>query len=441
MGSKPISFFSPGTFLLTAISGVITTGAILLALPISRTTSVAAIDLLFTAASATCGCGLMTIPAASFTRIGQVVILLLIQTGGIMVVGVSLMLLSFFLKPGFASHLMASQLMEFESWGNLRRLLIQLCAAVFAIELIGALAIMRFLPEGATFFDAIFQSISTFCSAGISTFDDTVTLLQNNPILLMINSLLMLIACIGFIPWVEIIEWIIARVHGLRYQFSLHSRIVLYGTATLLIATSITFWVLEREHVLADLHGSTVGLVCFFQALTTKSNGFSAVPAGILQLPTLFMMMLITFIGSAPGSTGTGVKITTFVLFIAAVKASLLGKTTVDIRERQIPLDQIFRAIGIIAISISWIMLTAFCLLILEPAVRFLPVLFETVSAMCNLGITTGITPHISSTSKLLLVSNMLIGKIGSLTLILAMRKREKKKAKFSYPEERVMLG
>jgi len=441
MGSKPISFFSPGTFLLAAISGIIATGTALLALPIARTTSIAPIDLLFTAASATCGCGLLSAPLDYFTTFGHVVILLLIQVGGIAVVSISLILISFLLKPGFSSHLMAGQLMEIDSWGNLRHTLLTLCIAVFTIELVGALCIMFLLPEDATFFDALFQSVSTFCSTGISTFKDTATLLQNNPLLMLINGILMLTASIGFIPWAEITKSTTAYIRGLRYQFSLHTRIVLHGTFTLLIGSAIAFWILEHEHALAELHGGTLGIVCLFQAITFKSTGFFAVAINSLQVPTLFMIMLITFIGSAPGSTGTGVKITTFVIFVAAIKAALQGKTTVDIRERQIPLEQVFRAIGIVVCSFGWALLVTFCLLIIEPSIHFGTLLLESLSALCNLGISTGITPHLGSISKTLLIISMLGGKIGSLTLILAMRKREKKKAKFSYPEERVMLG
>jgi len=441
MGGKPISLFSPGTFLLASISGVIAVGALLLSMPITHTVSISAIDLLFTSATAVCGCGLLTTPLDIFTPTGQAIILLLIQIGGIIVVSVSLILLSLFLKPGFSSHLMAGQLMELESWGNLHRMLIRLCAAVFIIELVGALLIFHALPEGSTFFEALFQSISTFCSAGISTFKDTATLLQNSPFLMLINGLLMLTAALGFIPWVEIAESVVARIRGLRYQFSLHSRIVLYGTFTLLIASTILFWVLEHEHALANLYGIRLSMVCLFQAITFKSTGFFAVPTEALQVPTLFIIMLITFIGSAPGSTGTGVKITTFVIFLAAIKAALQGKTSVNIRERQIPLDQVFRAIGIVTLSFGWALLVTFCLLIIEPTMHFGPLLLEALSALCNLGINTGITPYLCPAGKLLLITSMLIGKIGSLTLILALMKRAKKKAKFSYPEERIMLG
>jgi len=441
MGSKPISLFSPGTFLLGSISVVIAVGAALLALPVARVAHVPIIDLLFTAASSVCGCGLITVPLHLLSPTGQAIILLLIQIGGIIVVSVSLILLSLFLKPGFSSHLMAGQLMETESWGNLRRVLVGLCVGVFSLELIGALLISWALPEGTSFFEALFQSISTFCSAGISTFKDTATLLQNNPLLMIINGALMLTANLGFIPWVEIAESIAARIRDVRYQFSLHSRIVLYGTFTLLIASAIVFWILEHEHALANMHGAKLGLVCLFQAITFKSTGFFVIAPSILQVPTLFLILFITFIGSAPGSTGTGVKITTFVVFLAAIKAALQGKTTVDIRERQIPLDQVFRAIGIVVLSFGWALLVTFCLLIIEPTIHLGPLLLEALSAICNLGISTGITPYLSSTGKLLLVISMLVGKIGSLTLILAMRKREKKKVKFSYPEERVMLG
>ena len=150
--------------------------------------------------------------------------------------------------------------------------------------------------------------------------------------------------------------------------------------------------------------------------------------------------MINSFIGSAPGSTGSGIKITTAAIFIATINASIQGRTAVTIRGRSIMKDQIYKALAIVSLSILWITLVTFCLLITERSWHFLDILLETVGAFTTLGITIGITPYLSLLGKLLIISTMFIGRIGSLTLMIALRNKTDKN-EFSYPEERVMIS
>ncbi len=186
--------------------------------------------------------------------------------------------------------------------------------------------------------------------------------------------------------------------------------------------------------------GSTVN--CLFYAVSFKSTGFLTAPLLELQLATLFLILFISFIGSAPGSTGSGIKITTLAIFIATIKSAISGKTIVELRGRTIPQDQVYKAIAILTISILFILLATFCLLITEKKWSFFDLLFEATSAFTTLGITTGVTPTLSLIGKILIIVCMVIGRIGSFTLILALKlKKKKDTAPFKYPEERVMLG
>ena len=152
--------------------------------------------------------------------------------------------------------------------------------------------------------------------------------------------------------------------------------------------------------------------------------------------------MLIGLIGSAPGSTGSGIKITTFVLFLSTIRSAINGRSSVDAFERQIPFDQVYKAIAIISLSIGWILFTTFCLLITEKSWNFLDIFFETISAFSNVGFSLKGTEKLSDFGKLFIMATMFIGRIGSLTFILGLKLRARKETiEFSYPEERVMLG
>ncbi len=151
--------------------------------------------------------------------------------------------------------------------------------------------------------------------------------------------------------------------------------------------------------------------------------------------------MFISFIGSAPGSTGSGIKITTFAIFLALLKAAISGKTTVTLQGRTIPLSQVYRSIAIVSIGLGWVLLTTFCLLITEKELTFIEIFFEAMSAFTSLGMSTNITASLSTVGKIFIIASMIVGRIGSFTLILALKLKKKKAAEFSYPEEQVMLG
>ena len=157
---------------------------------------------------------------------------------------------------------------------------------------------------------------------------------------------------------------------------------------------------------------------------------------------TLFLILIVGLIGSSPGSTGSGIKITTFALFISVVKSAINGRTSVEAFERELPLDQIYKAIAVISLSIGWILFTTFCLLNTENNWSFLDIFFETVSAFSNVGFSLKGTQKLSEIGKLFIIATMFIGRIGSLTFILGLKLRTRKDmTEFSYPEERVMLG
>lgn len=458
MAKKILAHFSPGRTLLLSIFLTIIMGTLGLALPQSRLVPIAPIDLFFTATSATCVTGLFTIPLDQFTWLGKLIILILIQIGGIGLITMSLFFISLFVNLGLTAQLMAIQILELESWKNVKKLLIFIITTTFAVELVGAALIMGVLylpgllptavetPAYSCFshalFHAIFHAVSSFCNAGIGLPHGVLTLHSN--LILIITTLLIFIGGIGFITWHEIIRYLqtIRNNSNTRYRFSLDSKIILSGTLSVFAITATLLWLLERCNIFANMGiADMITHICFY-ALSLKSAGFLLAPPLSLHMATLLLIMVISFIGSAPGSTGSGVKITSVSILFATIRSVLLGTTAVEIRGRQLPLDQVFKAVTIIALSSCWIIITTFCLLIIEQEISFFELLFESFAAFTTLGLSTGITAQLSAASKMFIIANMLIGRIGSLSFILALKHKNPVKPRaFSYPEERVMLS
>lgn len=446
MGIRKLAHFSPARTILISIFIMIIGGTCLLALPAARTEEIPLIDLFFTATSATCVTGLFTISLASFTTFGKIVLLFLIQIGGLGMITLTLFFLSLFMDMGLATQLMGGQLLEIDSWKNLKKILFFICLITIYAELLGAFCFFSVLqsshPTGEAWLLSIFQAVASFCNAGISLINSQSDLIPTNYTMIITTTILMIIGGLGFITWHELIRRFRTMFDKKRYRVSLSSKIIILYYFALIGIVGTLFWMVERENVLSGMGTLESIVISIFHAVAFKSCGFSTTLIGNFHLATIFLMMLTSFIGCAPGSTGSGIKLTTFAIFLSTVKAAFFGKTSVQIRGREIPLDQVYKTVAIIGIAIGWIIISTFCLLITEQGLSFLDILFENVCAFTTLGFSTGITANLSGLGKIFIMMSMLIGRIGSLTLVLAMKmSRRSDTVEFAYPEERVMLG
>ena len=446
---KSVIHFSPGRVILLSLLATIGLGTLFLSLPIARVKPISIIDLFFTATSTACVTGIFTVPLDSFSPFGHTVLMILMQIGGIGLITLTLFLLSLFVNFGFAQQILAGQLLELESWKQIKQIIIFITLFTLGIEALGALSFYpifnnMFGPERAAFY-AVFHSISSFCNAGISLFPNSLELFRSQYIFLFITGLLMIIGALGFITWKEIFYYIKAFNRKKRYTFSLHSRIVLYSTCSAILVATLLYFILEQCINFSDTTYLNRICTAFFQAASYRSGGYTTIPINSLALPTLFVTLFVMFMGSSPGSTGGGVKITSIIIFMATIKAAVTDNEEVEIRGRSLPLDLVYRAIAIVALGILWICISTLLLLVSERTADLMSVLLESVSAFTNVGISRGLTQHLSDFGKFLIMLSMIIGRIGSLTLILALREmalRKSPEAKsFSYPEERVMLG
>ena len=449
MISKRIAHFSPGRALLSSFCITIVVGTLALALPWARNTSIPFIDLLFTATSATCVTGLFTIPLEQFTTFGHVILLLLIQIGGLGLITLSIFLISLFMNLGMTQQIMVGQVLELGSWKSLKRILFFTISLTLIVESLGAAiiywSIRHMFDKPQAIFVAVFHSVSSFCNAGISIAGNNMQPFCGNTTAIITTAVLIFIGGLGFVTWYEIMRYCRSLLHKKRYTFSLHSKIILYGASTLIFCSAILMWILEHDSLFASCPATHNLINAFFQAISFRSTGFSTIPLSEYQLPTIFIIMILCFIGSAPGSTGSGIKLTTFFIYLATIKAAIMGKSSVVIRGRTIVRDQVFKCIAIVSLSFAWIAISTVCLLITEAGWSFLQIFFEAVSAFTNLGLSLGVTASLSVIGKLLIILSMIVGRVGSLTLIVALRqatiRAKHEPVGITYPEERVMLS
>lgn len=449
MSSHRLAHFSAGRVILLAITGTILVGTFLLALPISRITTIPLIDLFFTATSATCVTGLFTIPLEQFTVFGQCIILLLIQIGGLGVITLTFFLISLLFDLGFSGQLMAGQLLELESRRNVKDLLYFIVSVTAFFEILGALLFFIIFKNDHSFAHAIFLSIfhavSFFCNAGITLFNNSFILYAHNYLAITTATMLMLFGGLGFLTIYQILHYLGFMNHEKRKHFSLQSKIILYGSAISILTSALVIWLLEHHNAFASMSTPLSIVSSLFHAVSFRSTGLLTVPVAHFQLATLLLIIIVSFIGSAPGSTGSGIRITTLAIYLAVVKAAITAHMNVNMRGRRIAKDQINKAIAIVSLSITWVIFTTFCLLITEKGWEFIDILFESICAFTNLGLTTGMTMALTFIGKIFIMLSMIIGRIGSLTLILALKKIASLKVSQAsepvYPEERIMLS
>lgn len=445
MGKK-LSHIAPGFIVFLSFAVVILLGTLALMHPACRLQPMSFLDLLFTATSVTCVTGLFTVPIDQFTTLGHAVILALIQIGGLGLITLSVFLISLLGNLGLTTKMMAGQLLDLEESSNVRSIILFIIRLTLCVELVGALfAFLVFREQfstGHAWFLAFFHSISAFCNAGITIVDHSLIMYRTNIIFLLTTIGLMLFGGFGFITWKEIVQYVGSFSKRKRYAFSLHSKIILYGSAVIILWTTFLILSLEDKGALASMTVPFRILNAFFEAVAFRSTGFLTMEH--MNPATMLVALGVSFIGSSPLSTGSGIKITTFVVIVATVKAALAGRMTVRLSNRELVPIQVHKALAIVMISIVWIVATLFCLVLTEPGANFYQLFVEAISAFTNVGISAGLTHQLSVMGKMIIIVSMLMGRIGSITMILALRQlamgEDKTGIEFSYPEERVMF-
>jgi trk system potassium uptake protein len=440
-----------GKMIIASFASAILFGAILLALPFSAAgNSISFIDALFTSTSAICVTGLVVVDTGKdFSRIGQVIILILIQLGGLGIMTFTTgLFLSLRSRVSFAERLGISQSLGGGGQVRAQSVIKAVLLITVIIELSGAaLLFSRFnksLPTGEAIFASIFHSIAAFCNAGFSTFSDNLRGFSNDiPVVLTIGFLI-IFGGLGFI----LIKEVLGKFGNKKSRISLHAKIGLVGTAVLVILGTIIFYLLEYNRAYASLDTPSAVANAFFQSVTPRTSGFDTILQSSLTEISLIFTMILMFIGVCPGSTGGGIKITSMSIILLLVYSRFAGRNSVSIFKRSLAIESIIQAITIFILAILVIALATVALMLMGGGYRFhdsdpgwfIKCLFEVISAFGTVGLSLGITPGLSVSGKLILILVMYCGRVGLLTLAYGLA-RAPVHGEIVYSEEQIMIG
>lgn len=406
-------------------------------------------DALFTSMSAVCVTGLIVVDTAlDLSVFGQVIVLVLIQAGGLgymtfsTLIGVAL---------GRRITLQERQtLVEgLNAFGpeEVVRFALGVLRVTVVIEAVGALVLGAWwagthgLMRGAWL--GLFHSVSAFNNAGFSVFSDNLVGATDEPLVLLTVSVLVILGGLGFFTILEL-----GSLRRRTLRLSLHSQLVIVATAILLVGGTVAIYVLERHNpaTLGALPAGQAWMAAWFQSVITRTAGFNSIAIGACGPSALFVMIILMFIGAAPGSTGGGVKVSTVSVVLAALWATARGETDVVIFRRRIPPEQIARAFLICLVAFLAVNVLAGVLLAREGR-QLLPTLFEVVSAFGTVGMSTGegsspvsLSGHFSVSGRLLISLMMFAGRTGPLTLLMAVARRGESR-RFRHPEGKVLIG
>ena len=444
----------PTHITILMFSGVILAGTALLMLPFAHKVPISFIDALFTATSAICVTGLMTVNVAeTFTTFGQVVIMFLIQLGAIGILTVS----SFFMIAlGRAVSMKDSSIIHSGFTAsqkiNIKKLIRMVITFLIGFEAVG-IVIFTSLWTGELGFEgalwaALFHSISAFCNAGISIFPNGTVGMEQKPLLDMTFAILIIAGSFGFISITELYERGRKKLPG-RTIWSLTTRLVALYTVILIVIGTVGFLAMEYHNTLSGKPVAEQLMSSFFHSVSGRTAGFLNVDFALLENTTLYMFMMLMFIGGSPVSVAGGIKITTLAVIIGMAISRTRGHEKVHIFNRALPEEIVSRSISIVAIAVTIVIAFTTLLLFTESGMAanvqesrglFIKIAFEVVSAFGTTGSSMGITPDLSIAGKFLVSLLMLIGRLGPITIAMAVTAR-KSRASYQLSEEPVMVG
>jgi trk system potassium uptake protein TrkH len=439
---------SPARFIIGSFGSLILIGTGLLLLPKATREPFYLIDALFTATSAVCVTGLIVVDTAkAFTTTGQLIILGLIQLGGLGIMTVT----TFFTlivgqRMSGREQVLMGNVLSTEQPAQLGPIIRAVFFTTIGIESCGFLLLYLswrdVLDPGLAWYTALFHAISAFCNAGFSTFSDSLIRFEASVRINVIVCSLIILGGLGFGTLRNLITSFFSpgSIRQKIARLSVQSKIALVMSGFLLVLGTLLFLLLETSSSLNSFSWGNRLLASFFQSVTSRTAGFNTVDFSQLRASTLMLAMILMFIGVAPGSTGGGIKVTTLAILLGTVISLARGKLRLELFRRTIPVKVLYQTLVVITVHLSILVLISFLLSITENHERPINLMFETVSALGTVGLSTGVTPHLSVMGKFLIILTMFSGRIGPFTLALAVRRRQLIES-YQYPEEEVQIG
>ena len=442
----------PAQVMVIGFGMVILFGALILNLPIvaKNGESIGFLNALFTATSAVCVTGLIVVDTATYwNQFGQIVIITLIQIGGL---GFMTMATMFSLligkKINLRERLLIQESLNQKDLSGLVKLTRYIIMMTFTIEAIGALLLsIVFIPEfglskGIWF--SIFHSISAFCNAGFDLMGtitgeySSITYFVDNILINLVVATLIILGGIGFPVILDVIN-------NRKYsKLNIHSKLVINTTAILIVIGFIFIFITEFNNKMS-LGGLTMKekiLSSLFQSVTLRTAGYTTIDLTLLKESTIFLMIILMLMGASPASTGGGLKTTTIATLYLTVKSFILGKEDIEVYQRRLSDETVKKSIGIFFIGVSIVLFGTLILTIVNPGFTLLESSFEIVSAFSTAGLSLGGSPSLTVLGKIVVIISMFLGRVGSLTIFIALlSKSNKLKSKIRYAEGKIIVG
>lgn len=442
----------PSVVLVLSFLFVIITGTILLSLPISQTNSISILDAAFTSVSATCVTGLLTINCLyDLTLFGQIVVLIMIQIGGLGLMSfISIFLMSLNRKLDFSNRSLIKDMLNRDSFEDISAFLIAIIKYSFIIEFIGFVLLLTQIYNGNAYsiFEALFLSISSFCNAGIEI-TSRLSLIgyQTNIVVNFVVMTLIVLGGLGFAVWFDItrnLKICLKMKYRIEYFFNSlkpHTKIVLIMTSTLIVTGTLLTILFEYNNALYGLSFTEKLMSSLFNSVTLRTAGFYTIDNSVLINPTKIFMSIFMLIGGSPGGTAGGIKTTTIFLAIYAIYSEIDGRKNMHLFNKHITKRNFIKASTIISLYVVFVVVSMILLTSIE---KFdsLDLLFEACSAIGTVGLTIGITPTLTAVGKIIIMILMFVGRVGPVTLLVSMKNnKNSENENIKYPMTEIMVG
>jgi trk system potassium uptake protein len=458
-----IRIFNPAQLFIVSFGFIITFGALLLLMPQSTRVPISITDAFFTSTSAVCVTGLVPVDIATrFTPLGKLIILGLIQVGGIGVVTIT-SFFGFFFKEtsSFREQLLLRDYFSEESYSGIIKTLIKVILITFIIELAGAIIIFWSLQSkglgsaGENFRFSVFHAISAFCNAGFSTLSDNLydPRIRDNYFLQYSIANMIVLGGLGFPVFLNIYNYFKAQAIWLRDYFktgkpyvhrvgmiTFNTKIVVFTTLALLLFGTVSVFLLEYNSTLKDASPGGRIAMSYFMSVTPRTAGFNNVNMAMLTGPTMLVIIFLMWVGASPVSTGGGIKTSTFSIAMLNILRIIKGKSHIETLRREIHEYTVNKAFVIMFVSLILLGIGSFAIYMIDGKFGLLRIVFECFSAFGTVGLSINLTPLLSGASKWILISLMFLGRMGIMTLLLSFAKSEYKKVWYRFPKENIII-
>ena len=423
---------------------VIVIGTILLSLPVSSATgeSTNILDAAFTSTSAVCVTGLITLNTSThWSFFGKLIIMMLIEIGGLGFMSFA----TFFAillkkKITLRERLVMQEAMNTFNIQGLVKMVRYVFGFTFGVQFFGTLLLStHFVPQyglSKGLFYSLFHSISAFCNAGFDLFGTSLTTYYNNSVVILIISAIIIIGGLGFTVWIELYDY-----KGLK-KLSIHSKLVLLVTVVLILGGTILMFIFEfrNPETIGGMGFKDKALNSFFASVTTRTAGFNSISIDGMSTAGKFLTIILMFIGGSPGSTAGGLKTATFGIIILTVISVIKGREDTEVFGRRFSKHLVYKSFTLCFIGMALVITSTMVLSYTEAGTSFMDLLYEATSAFGTVGLTTGLTPNLSPVGKVLIIFMMYFGRVGPLTVALAMTKKRNNNG-FKYPEAKILIG